>query len=313
MKGEYGIHSTEGSGAEFWVKIPLECLDIEAVNLAPISGNLPKSSEMLNQYQGRILIVEDNPINQMVLSNMLMDICPHAVLEIKEDGKQAYDRYMQEQNMDLILMDIGMPVLAGDEAAHLIRSFENDIQLPAIPIIAVTAYLYEEDKTRFYEKGMNDVLAKPIESLALEQVLGKWLATQKSDIKTVTPTIEAPKVYAIFNPTAMLGRLRNNEALAKKIIQSSLKEPPKFFEQLLIAVDENHLVQQKSIIHTLKGVIGQMGGDQLAQELMRLEHLLRNDGRITKEHVHELQSQYQDLVKEMTNTGFIEDGSDSVG
>jgi hypothetical protein len=55
-----------------------------------------------------------------------------------------------------------------------------------------------------------------------------------------------------------------------------------------------------------------MGGDQLAQELMRLEHLLRNDGRITKEHVHELQSQYQDLVQEMTKTGYIEGDSDSV-
>jgi len=313
MKGEYGIHSTEGSGSEFWVKFPLECLDIEAINLASSSGNPPKSSTMLDQYHGRILIVEDNPINQMVLSNMLTDICPHAILEIKEDGKQAYDRYMQEQNMDLILMDIGMPVLAGDEAAHLIRTFEDDIHLPAVPIIAVTAYLYEEDKTRFIEKGMNEVLAKPIESLALEQMLAKWLATQKSDLKTVTPTIQAPKVYAIFNPTAMLGRLRNNEALAKKIIQSSLNEPPKFFEQLLIAVDENHLVQQKSIIHTLKGVIAQMGGDQLAQELIRLEHLLRNDGRITKQHVNDLQAHYQDLVQEMTKTGYIEGDSDSAG
>ena len=312
MKGEYGIHSTEGSGSEFWVKIPLVCLDIEATNLTPLSSNPPKSSAMLNQYHGRILIVEDNPINQMVLSNMLTDICPHAILEIKEDGKQAYDRYMQEQNMDLILMDIGMPVLAGDEAAHLIRTFEDDIHLPAVPIIAVTAYLYEEDKTRFIEKGMNDVLAKPIESLALEQMLGKWLATQTSDIKTIAPTIQAPKVYAIFNPTAMLGRLRNNEALAKKIIQSSLNEPPKFFEQLVIAVDENHLVQQKSIIHTLKGVIGQMGGDQLAQELMRLEHLLRSDGRITKQHVDELQAHYHDLVQEMTKAGYIENGSHSV-
>jgi signal transduction histidine kinase/response regulator of citrate/malate metabolism len=312
MKGEYGIHSTEGSGSEFWVKIPLECLDIEASNPTPLSGNLPKSSAMLDQYHGRILIVEDNPINQMVLSNMLTDICPHAILEIKEDGKQAYDRYMQEQNMDLILMDIGMPVLAGDEAAHLIRTFEDDIHLPAVPIIAVTAYLYEEDKTRFIEKGMNDVLAKPIESLALEQMLGKWLDTQISDIKNIAPTIQAPKVYAIFNPTAMLGRLRNNEVLAKTIIQSSLNELPKFFEQLLIAVDENHLVQQKSIIHTLKGVIGQMGGDQLAQELMRLEHLLRNDGRITIQHVHELQGHYHDLVQEMTKAGYIENGSDSV-
>jgi HPt (histidine-containing phosphotransfer) domain-containing protein len=111
----------------------------------------------------------------------------------------------------------------------------------------------------------------------------------------------------------MLGRLRNNEALAKKIIQSSLNEPPKFFEQLLIAVDENHLVHQKSIIHTLKGVIAQMGGDQLAQELMRLEHLLRNDGRITKQHVNDLQAHYQDLVQEMTKTGYIEGDSDSVG
>jgi signal transduction histidine kinase/DNA-binding response OmpR family regulator len=312
MKGEYGIHSKEGSGSEFWVKFPLECLDIEAVNLVSSSGNPPKSSTMLDQYHGRILIVEDNPINQMVLSNMLTDICPHAILEIKEDGKQAYDRYMQEQNMDLILMDIGMPVLAGDEAAHLIRTFEDDIHLPAVPIIAVTAYLYEEDKTRFIEKGMNDVLAKPIESLALEQMLGKWLASKKSDNKIVTPMIHAPKVYEVFNPTAMLGRLRNNEVLAKKIIQSSLNEPPKFFEQLLIAVDENHLVQQKSIIHTLKGVIAQMGGDQLAQELMRLEHVLRNDGRITKENVQELQAHYQDLVQEMTKTGYIEDGSDAV-
>jgi CheY-like chemotaxis protein/HPt (histidine-containing phosphotransfer) domain-containing protein len=268
---------------------------------------------MLDQYHGRILIVEDNPINQMVLSNMLMDICPHAILEIKEDGKQAYDRYMQEQNMDLILMDIGMPVLAGDEAANLIRTFEDDIHLPPIPIVAVTAYLYEEDKTRFLEKGMNDVLGKPIDSLALEQMLGKWLATQTSDVKTVAPTTQVPKVFAIFNPTAMLGRLRNNEVLAKKLIQTSLKEPPKFFEQLLIAVDESHLVQQKSIIHTLKGVIGQMGGDQLAHELMRLEHLLRNGGRITKQHVDELQTHYHALVQELTKAGYIEGSSDSAG
>jgi hypothetical protein len=56
-----------------------------------------------------------------------------------------------------------------------------------------------------------------------------------------------------------------------------------------------------------------MGGDQLAQELMRLEHVLRNDGRITKQHVNDLQAHYQDLVQEMTKTGYIEGDSDSVG
>jgi CheY-like chemotaxis protein len=94
------------------------------------------------------------------------------------DGQQTLDAIMQGQPADLILMDLHMPVMDGYTAVTLIRQWEADQNRDCLPIIALTADAFEEDRQRCLAVGMDDFLTKPINLNALKSTLGKWLSVK---------------------------------------------------------------------------------------------------------------------------------------
>ena len=125
-------------------------------------------------HTGRILLAEDNELNQEIASAILEDA--GFSVEVANNGKIAVDKLKKSEPgyYQLVLMDIRMPVMDGHEAARTIRKLENP-ELSSIPILAMTANAFEEDKKEALASGMNGHLAKPIEVDVLFETLDKIL------------------------------------------------------------------------------------------------------------------------------------------
>lgn len=119
----------------------------------------------------KILIVEDNAINMLLAKTLVKKIIPESIIFEASDGDQAIEQY-QNQQPDIILMDIQMPNKNGFEATYEIRKLEQDAP---IPIIALTAGIFVEEKEECLKSGMNDYITKPIIVTDLELVMFKWL------------------------------------------------------------------------------------------------------------------------------------------
>ncbi|HGY9625193.1 ATP-binding protein [Pseudomonas juntendi] len=164
MGGQLRGESREGLGSTFTLEIPLP--------LASPSAALPSTNtERHTPLQGgRILLVEDNPVNQSVIDAMLRSL--GFDVSIASDGAQAVDQVAQ-QSFAAVLMDCRLPVVDGYEATRRIRLLPDTAQLP---IIALTANALQGDRERCLAAGMNDYLSKPFKRTELQQVLQHWLS-----------------------------------------------------------------------------------------------------------------------------------------
>ncbi len=168
MGGSLGVESEEGKGSVFWFVASFQCTDKVAVNVKQAVSN-----EQVLQLNANILLVEDNPINQMVASKMLQKIGLKAVLA--NNGVEALD-ILQQQPFDLVLMDCQMPEMDGFDATREIRKLQiKTKQNQPLPVVAMTANVMSGDKERCLEVGMDDYIGKPVQRDRLESVLKKWL------------------------------------------------------------------------------------------------------------------------------------------
>ncbi|WP_169732623.1 PAS domain-containing hybrid sensor histidine kinase/response regulator [Desulfonatronum lacustre] len=170
LGGKVTVKSDVGKGTSMRVLLPFKL---------PGGMGIPGQGEMTGQHHEakhrlRILLVEDEPSNALPIRKLL-EKAGHTVT-LAKDGQQALDLF-KDQDFDLILMDIQMPVMNGVEATKGIRSSTDLGPKKDIPIIALTAYAMFGDKEKFLEAGMDDYLAKPVRMEDLEKVLEKHLRT----------------------------------------------------------------------------------------------------------------------------------------
>lgn len=168
MGGKIHVRSELNVGSEFTVELPI---------------NIAKHTELVLQndeseslvYQGKVLLVEDNLINQEVAKELLADL--GLTVCIANNGEEAIEQ-IKKNTFDVVFMDCQMPVMDGYSATEAIRSGAADTQTASnkeIPIIAMTANAIGGDKEKCLACGMNDYLSKPIEDEELNRVLLKYI------------------------------------------------------------------------------------------------------------------------------------------
>ena len=189
MGGKIGLESKEGIGSTFWFTVAFEKQPAGSGAADEMSAKI-KGEGAIDRFAAapaiyengkrkiRILVVEDNPVNQKVAQAMLRKMEFRA--DVVADGQEAINA-LQMIPYDMVLMDCQMPEMDGYEATHRIRNGASGVINSSIPIIAMTAATMQGDREKCVQAGMNDFIAKPVLIKELAEMLTRWLALTTND------------------------------------------------------------------------------------------------------------------------------------
>jgi CheY-like chemotaxis protein len=174
MGGKVGVESTLGQGSCFWIALTLEKSEKK---LSQLTETIDVDSVSMNWRERlgdlSILLVDDDIFNQEVALELLKSETD-LMVDVAGDGQEAIELFSQK-SYALILMDMQMPIMDGLQATRIIRQMPDG---KTIPILAMTANAFSEDRQNCLEAGMSDFIAKPIYPDMLFNLLQKWLTKQ---------------------------------------------------------------------------------------------------------------------------------------
>ena len=273
MGGEIHVTSIYGQGSTFEFTLPFTVIASQSFD----SNNPVKWSASIPNYNSkRILLVEDNDINQLVAEELLTSM--GLTVEIASNGKEGFERALAKP-FDLIFMDIQMPIMDGLTATQLIRS---QSKLQNIPIVAMTAHAMKGDMERSLAVGMNAHLTKPIEINKLVDVLNKWLGTDDGElIKNPTQSDEKitllPESLPPFDLVQALVFCNNNSILLHRLLLNFHSQNINTVNQLVDFINAKDFSQAKHLAHSIKGVAGTLGANELKNAASLLEMALNSE------------------------------------
>ncbi len=226
-----------------------------------------QSDKALPEFQGHILLVEDNVVNQQVATGLLrMMGCS---LDVAINGVEAVDKW-HKYSYDLILMDIEMPVMDGLTAATSIREEEVLQQVPYTPIVAVTANAMDGDRELYLGKGMDDYLSKPYSRQGLHKMLAHWLKEQAplrlSDREVLqTMSIDTDLCDLNIQQLNTFDDLQDEKGqpLLGSLIATYIENSNQIILELSEALKQKDFEEVRRLAHALKSSSGTLGLDKV--------------------------------------------------
>ena len=240
--------------------------------LGSLSSHFPKTSGTTAPQQSlrqlRILVAEDNPVNQKAVVGMLKKM--GHVSKVAANGQEALT-FLSQESFDLVLMDIQMPMMDGVIATRKIREREEGSG-SRIPIIAMTAHATKDYEERCLESGMDGYLSKPANSQQLATAISRVFSTSNVNVPQ-SKFVSAPAAWDAENARAGLG---GDESLLNEIVDLFLEENPKQLASLKQAVADANMELVERIAHTLKGEFACLQITIAAARARELEEIARN-------------------------------------
>jgi CheY-like chemotaxis protein len=254
---------------------------ISTTELSPLERRRRKSAVLGGSLSPlKILLAEDNPVNQRVAVGILEKLGHHVV--VANHGGEALAA-MEYQRFDLVLMDVQMPIMDGFEATRMIRDRENGIDLHT-PIVAMTAHAMKGDRERCINAGMDEYLSKPIRRDELLKVLSSIEPAEESLSRTfkngheksvAVKTAKATDVQLSkeFDEVAVMALFDGDMDLFGEVVNLFLTDGAKLVEDARKALANGDLEGVKRAAHSLKGATGYLGGGPSENAAKRLEKI----------------------------------------
>ena len=261
-----------------------------------------RAKAALDKLRGaHVLLVDDNEINRELAVELLSS--GGMTSDVARNGQEALDR-LAEKTYDIVLMDCHMPIMDGFEAAGHIRA---QTKFSDLPVIAMTALAMTSDREQVLKAGMNDHISKPIDVTEMYVTMAKWherderdeTATQATVVAEMPPssskTMVSPRAspnttsassryhfptsLAGFDVEAGLRRLSDNHETYARLICKFALNHKNDANRLKEIIDTGDWHAARTLVHTLRGVAGNLGAEQLSDAASSLENLLKNNER----------------------------------
>ena len=249
----------------------------------------------------RILCVDDNPANLLLVQTLLEDMGAQV---IAVDSGYAAVKTVKSHDFDLVLMDVQMPGMDGRETTEVIRQWESEQHLTPLPIVALTAHAMANEKRALLHSGMDDYLTKPISERQLAQVVLKWtgLALRNQVIDNTHEPIHHGNQLAVLDPDEGLRLAAGKPDLAIDMLAmllASLEADREAIQQSRQANDNNALIER---VHRLHGATRYCGVPQLRAACQRSETLLKQGSAHASTALDELDEAMSRLAEEARST-----------
>ncbi len=238
--------------------------------------NTDLSEELATIKGARILLVEDNDLNQEVAVGLLGEA--GLEVEVADNGQIALAK-LEAQSFDLVLMDMQMPVMDGITATEKLRAQERFLKMP---IVAMTANAMPQDRERCAQAGMNDHVAKPIEPSELFRALLRWIEPRHQMVARVPELAPLPEAevglprVAGLDTSQGLRRVLGKKQLYLNMLRKFVSNQASTVADLQLALESGDRVTAERLVHSTRGVAGNIGATGLQSLAERLEKQIRD-------------------------------------
>jgi signal transduction histidine kinase/CheY-like chemotaxis protein/HPt (histidine-containing phosphotransfer) domain-containing protein len=278
MEGTLEVTSELNEGTSFQVEIELEPGPEDTLRVADSTG----TGDLLIREGVRVLIAEDDPTSRMVTEALLKKLS--CEVDIAMDGREALQK-INDNDYDIVFMDCYMPLMDGFQATQRIRRSPKNEDLP---VIALTASVTEDDRTRCLEAGMNDTVGKPVRISMLAEALERWVPVSGARSMRPVSTLPPPATLDLHMVRQLVSLDGEDDEFIRDVMVSYVEQLKDSAKKIGQALEDGDMETVRLTAHSIKGASKQIGAARVGDFLGDIER--ENDvdaARQLLEHVEE--------------------------